>query len=369
MRFLENINYFNGMKLIDFAHIFQGTVHGVLKDFTIWLGQSSSSDEKGSANDTIEREVRPCHCDGMFIREDGFLFPCCRLRGNEKLRIGHLSDADLYEKIKDYDSICSRLKFKLRKIGADEKLCINYVNIEFSLLCQAQCAMCCVEAPGKGDPYLYYDELAKLIRNLNPMGLTVQGGEVMIQEDTMSFLKSIKSTNPNIKISLISNACYDLSKIDMIEEVFDFMYVSMVGFQSETYKRIMGLDINKTKRFIDALIDRGKVGIGLKYLVTPLNVHEAGLFLDWAIQRKPTEISIADSNIDQYINYKSWDNFWNKIIKRTSFEVKKELMQKKEFMLQNNIKVGFDFNCKRIYDISDSFIKDNDLDNAINFLG
>lgn len=367
--FCENIHYYDGMKLIEFLHLDQSKNLSILQGFTIWMGEGSNLHGSEYQMLAVDRETRLCHCDSLFVREDGFLLPCCRIRASEKLIIGHLSDVDLYEEIKNYDDICSCQRYKLRKIGADEKLSVNYINIEFSLLCQAQCAMCCVEAPGNGNPYKYFDELRKLINDLNPKGLIVQGGEILIQEDTMNFLKSIKSTHPNIIISLISNGNYDISKVNIVEDVFDQIYFSMVGFQTETYKRIMGLDLNKTKRFIDTLIERGKVRVGLKYLITPLNVHEAGLFLNWAIQRKPCGISIADSNIDQYINYNSWDNFWNKIFKRTALEVKKELIKNKEFLLKNNIKVGVDFNSRRIYDISDSYVQENGLNKVIDYLG
>lgn len=57
-----------------------------------------------------------------------------------------------------------------------------------------------------------------------------------------------------MRISLVTNGNIDEEKIPRIAGLFGRITVSFVGFQPETYYKIMGLDINKTFNFVEKLL-------------------------------------------------------------------------------------------------------------------
>jgi len=213
----------------------------------------------------VKIEKRPCHFWQPFVKSDGYIYPCCKIWGNESLRIGHIDDPDISERIVQYDQSC-RCEFnELCRADPNETRQIDLLNIEFSLACNGQCAMCSVGAPEWTGKYDGYDKLTELIDAFRPRELFVQGGEVLIQKKTLNWLQGVKGKYPDTKISIVSNGCVGLDLIEMFEELFDFSIFSFVGFQPVTYNRIMGLNLNRTTRFVEKLIKRKKVEVEIKF--------------------------------------------------------------------------------------------------------
>jgi MoaA/NifB/PqqE/SkfB family radical SAM enzyme len=247
----------------------------------------------------------------------------------------------------------------------DEPLAVDCLNVEVSLHCQARCAMCCVEAPAWSGRYDYYDTLSRLVDRLHPRSIMVQGGEVLVQKKTMAWLKQIKARHDDISLSLVTNGNAGLAAARDAEDLFDLITVSLVGIQKETYRKIMGLDLDKTLAFIDRLLAGKKTRVHLKYLCTASNIHEAGLFLDQAVAMRTHSISIADSEILKYIDLSPQDDYWFKIFSRTGQDIKNRLLQLRDDPSKNNITVYIEKPLQTIFGIDDAFIEANNLENML----
>ena len=143
---------------------------------------------------------------------------------------------------------------------------------------------------------------------------------MLIQKHSLEWIRELKHTYPNIRFSIVTNGHVDLKMVNVVEELFETVTVSMIGFQPETYRKIMGLDFEKTRRFVEELITRKQVIVAPYYLVTPINIHETDMFLRWAIKMLPERIRLADAYLEGYIQMYAPFNYWKKIFYRTSQE-------------------------------------------------
>lgn len=291
----------------------------------------------------MTKTLRPCHLHGMFIRHDGYIFPCCRLWGNEKFIIGHISDPHIIDKINNYDTKCSCVGFIFSK-SIDSKLSVNTINIEFPMICNGRCAMCCVGAPfkQKSDKGYDYDSLYYFVRNVGPKLIAVQGGEVLVQSKTLEWISGIKNEFKNIMFHVITNGCVHSRLANLCALLFNSMTISIVGFQDQTYKSVMGLDIPRMKKFALNMINSRETKVSLKYLVTPLNLHEISLFFKWAVDCCPDSIQIVDSSFESYININTKIPFWPQIVQRSANELVNMLFLSKNVLNSNNIAVLID---------------------------
>ncbi|MGV7927933.1 MAG: radical SAM protein [Spirochaetota bacterium] len=268
---------------------------------------------------------RPCHYRELFVASNGDVYPCCLTWNKPALRIGHITDPDLEERLLSFDGSCRCSGFTLRKGKPSDERAYK-LNVETGLACNGRCAMCCVDAPSSHGPYLYYGELDRLIETLPAINhMVVQGGEVLIQKKTMDWLRALSLRRPEIPLALITNGNVEADTVPFVESLFFNVLVSVYGFQDETYRRITRMELEKTLRFAGDLVKRKRTTVHLKYLVTPLNLHELPLFLRWAIALGPETISVIDSNTALYINRATPDRYWDLVIGRTGEEVRKEL--------------------------------------------
>lgn len=305
---------------------------------------------------------RVCNYHEIFIKADGYVYPCCRLWFREEYRIGHVADPDIIEKILSFYKPCRCELFIARPPTAEDVPDFKRFNIETSMFCQAKCAMCCTGSPdyrGRQDsPYL--DHWLSLIDRLKPASLTLQGGKVLMQRKTIQSLAHIKEKYPKIKLHCVSNMSVELSRLDEIEQIFDGFDVSMVGFQPETYNAIMGLDVMRTKAAVEELIRRGKVDIMIKYLLLPLNVHETAAWLQWALDSGARSLQIAYASGWEWIRKDDPYNFWEKIFDRSSAKLKKKLID--NFKLETgSCSLFFEENAARLLSVDREFAEENGL--------
>jgi tetratricopeptide (TPR) repeat protein len=309
----------------------------------------------------LNSKERACHLKQLFIKHDGNIYPCCRVWDRDELRIGHIDDPEIFNLLTSFNKDCSCEAYKFRRILPDEKLQFELFNIEFSLACQGNCAMCCVHAPSWRGSYDYYDSLTKLVDLCKPYRIAVQGGEVLVQMKSLEWLSKIKQKYSDVKLHIVTNGNVDLEKVELVEKLFSTMTISIVGFETETYKKIMGMDLEKTIRFAETLIHRSTVEVSLKYLVTPLNFHQAGLFIKWGVNIKAPSLQLVDANILSYINLNTFDNFWLKIFERTSQDIKAIVINNKQIIRENKTLLFIDSSLRKLLHIDNNFIKKNDL--------
>lgn len=302
--------------------------------------------------------IVPCHYREPYIKSDGGVFPCCRLWNSSMMRIGHIDDEDIFEKIKSFDRYCGCHSARLRRHESADGEAIKLLYTEFSLACQATCAMCCVNAPSWHGSYDYYDSVMRLVEGLSPETFRAQGGEVLIQKQTIEWLRRLKKDRPGMNFELVTNGNVGLELVETVEGIFGCVSISIVGFEPETYRKVMGLELARTIAFAEKLVEGKRIKVILKYLITPINLHESGLFLKWALRVMPDEIFLADANTRMYVK-ETEDGYWEKIIQRTASEVKGELVRAKGEV--GETKVFFEVLSGTLLSIDEEFIKENSL--------
>jgi hypothetical protein len=312
-----------------------------------------------SAQPKAIKQLRACHLHELFPNHDGNVFPCCLTWGRPEMNIGNLKDPNLSNKILCFRGTCSCERYELRAALPSDTPDYAVINIEFPLTCQGKCAMCAVRAPDWKGSYEYYDSLAQLVMKYLPKRLSVQGGEVLIQKKTIAWLYDIKERLPHLEIGLITNGNVPLDSIFTVEDLFNDVWISFVGFQPETYARIMGMDVTKAILFSEELVRRNKVQVTLKYLTTPLNVHETSVFLKWGIGVLPKQCAVQDASLLAYINRNTSDNFWDKLFDRTGIEIKRVIDSNRERLRSAHMKIIFENRCLQIYGIDDHYLEKN----------
>ena len=302
---------------------------------------------------------RVCHYNKLFIGSNGDVFPCCIRPAHTK--IGNVSDENICELIEKHSVECRCALFNSHAPNADDEINIRILNVELSLLCQAKCAMCFADAPSWRGTYNLYDKIEKIINTYSPTTVIVQGGEILVQKESLAWIKKIKTNHPEIIFQMVTNLNVDFDYKDTIEELFETITVSFVGFQPETYKAVMGLDINKSKKLVEYLIPREKTKVRLKFLDTPASMHESHLFLDWAISLKPSKIYMHSAALPLYINSDAPFQYWNKMLSLTGKKIKDILIKHKSELSKKNHFISFNSDNIAYYEISKEFLNNNEL--------
>jgi pyruvate-formate lyase-activating enzyme len=311
-----------------------------------------------------------CHYRELFIRHTGEVFPCCMVWNRSPLRIGHVGDADILEKIERFIAPpCQCDKAVLRGAANGEKISIDFLNIEFSLACNATCAMCCVAAPDWHGDYDHYDNIRKLIDRLSESEpireIYVQGGEVLIQKRAFDFLEGVKRSYPSTRFSIVTNGNAPENMQTRALDFFDHFTVSLYAFQAETYLRTSEIDMERTVTFCERISRDEKKSLFLKFLSTPINVHEVNLYLSWAMALAPRNIQVVNSGIESYVQ-STGDDFWKKIFHRTGAEVKKSLISADlRRMRERRTTVSFDQFHSTVFHITSDFIEEFGLSGIV----
>lgn len=307
---------------------------------------------------------RACHIHELFIRHNGDVYPCCRVWDNPKLRIGNINDGDLQQKIRVFSSPCSCGEFELVSSDITEQQEYQLLNIEVSLSCQGKCAMCCVGAPDWRGSYDYYEALSDLIKTCRPKEILVQGGEVLIQKKTMDWISLIRKEKPDMGISLVTNGNVPADMAEQVSDLFNRITISFPGFSPDTYQIVTGMDVKRSRQFAEKISERG-IDVYLKFLLTPVNIHESAAFLDWAATLHPQQIQFANSGIHSYINNDTNDSFWEKILARSAEKFRDSLKKNKEKLESGSTRVVFFEDTLRMFGITQDFTDSNQLGGII----
>ncbi len=307
---------------------------------------------KSPAPERTERRV--CHYNQLYVTSRGDIFPCCLRWPDRKMRIANVRDPDYAEKIAGFYHPCSCDRYTLQKPSRADRIAIHELNVELSLRCQADCAMCSVDAPSFEGTYDGYDGLTRLVERFRPKEVLVQGGEVLVQRASLQWIEGIKRDH-GTRFSIVTNASVPVAMADRVESLFDTVKVSFVGFQPETYRRVMGLDMARAVELVEKLNEHKRVVLSLKYLVTPLNLHEAPLFLRWAIGLKPNGPVFFESASFDYMNFDTSDRYWAKICERTGAEIAKVIADAAPALREHRISVQLSPPVLELYRLDRSF--------------
>jgi glycosyltransferase involved in cell wall biosynthesis len=307
-----------------------------------------------------------CRHFELFVTNKGDIFPCCMVWGDEGMKIGNVCDQDIKVKLADTSPAACRCPlFNASKVSTQIVGSITSLNIELSLLCQAQCAMCCVGAPDWKGTYNLYERLSTLVEQCKPEWIIVQGGEVLIQKDSLKWIEQMKNTHNHLHFGVVTNGNIDRNSYELIAHLFDFYIFSFVGFQPETYRKIMGINIEKSLDLVQNIISREMKKVYLKFLITPSNLHEVDLFFKWAVDMRPDRICISDASTVSYINRDTKDGFWDKIIARTSKNLMTEMINSEENIRKSNISVFLSPSAADLFNISNQDLNRVGISNMI----
>ena len=328
----------------------------------------------------------PCHYHRLFVRYDGNIFPCCRLVGLESHKIAHLSDPDLLEKFRAYDiGQCSCLGWRFRKASeADwDAPRQGAANFEMSLNCQSQCAMCIVRSPfysreAREYPAAYFEALARLVSVLKLPVVAVQGGELLIQPETMAFLEQLRLDNPDVHLSLITNGNLPLGKAELVAKVFNSAMVSFYGFTDSTYGTVTRMNLSRTKDFALRLLELLPGQVRLKLLSTPASFQEIPSFLDWAFAQRAPYAFIVDAESLSYVRYNPSavreldfakasqtpinDIYWQAMFSRSVDATKKLLLEHRAALAADVTQVSFEGEVFGLFGLDQTFVAQQGLE-------
>lgn len=217
----------------------------------------------------------------LYIDRYGNIYPDCKTYKTPILC--HITDSNAAE-------IVNKHAFGSSAIGI-----FNMITIEVSSMCNARCFYCFQSDAHRNEKYEYYDYLLPFLDKVTAYWVFFSGGEILIQDDAMSFIRKYRSINPNTWIHLKTNGHAGAYEAAFVEEVCDSIMVSFNGFSSTSYKTIMGIDLDKTKSFCESIKSGGKTNLGVKLLNSPITVAETPEFLEWALSLKPKCIAIQNA--------------------------------------------------------------------------
>lgn len=333
-------------------------------------GTDSGIKREEEETSIILRADQYCVEEGLFIKHNGDVFPCCRIWASQELKIGSIMEGDISEKVKNFEGLCQCDNYCLKSTKEKDMLSIYHVNVEFSLFCQGNCAPCCVGAPWTDEnmQYLFFQNLKKFLKERQVKILTVQGGEVFVQVNTLKFLKELKESVKDLSIRIITNGNFDLSRTEEFKSLFDWVNFSFMGFAPDTYECIMGLEREKTLNFIEAVRNSYKGKMRISFVVLPSNVHEICSFLMYALDIG-ANVLIADGSVFKYISPDiTWDSYWIKLMERSGKKFKALLAEKREALADMNINIEILSSLRSVYGIDNQFLIENKLEKIVHII-
>jgi MoaA/NifB/PqqE/SkfB family radical SAM enzyme len=307
------------------------------------------------------RRVRPCHLEDMFVSHCGEVYPCCLASGDLARRIGHLSDPDILDRLRGFDIRPCRCEpwasnSVFRPAREGEEVRIRTLNLELSLFCNSRCAMCCVHAPEytaafRKPDYSLYPRIVALVERLQPGCIYLQGGELLVQDRFFELCAAIRQCSPGSQLALVTNGNVPLKTADRAVAAFDSLVVSLYGHTAQTYRIVTGLDVARAHRFCERAARTAREKLTLKYLTTPVNFHEAPLFVDWAVRLRPRHVQVVDADSQDYVRYARprggpgfdprrdplHDLFWERIFTRSIRDLERTARANRAFREEHGI--------------------------------
>lgn len=101
------------------------------------------------------------------------------------------------------------------------------------------------------------------------------------------------------------------------------------------------------------------------YMVSPINVHECGIFIDWASSLGPHEIAFGDTSTRQHLNPNAPFHYWDKILERSARNLREALVLNRARLLQHNVPVYMDADVQQLFRLSPDWIRENGLDDVV----
>ena len=309
------------------------------------------------------QQERVCQFYKLSIRKDGGVFPCCLARKGSY--IGNIFDDDIKEKIENKNVKCACTLFKNREIKQGEKPNIQKLHIEFSNECQARCICCQQHKDEMENEDEHLSRVYDFIKTYKPKNITVIGGEVLIQPKSLAWLEMVKENHPEISFDIVSNLCVGENILKKVIKIFDSITVSILGFNSFSYNKIMGLNYDTTMKNIDYILKNTKIKLSPKFLLMPSNIYEISEFFKWALTLDVPKIYLH--NIREFAKCCNLEeDFWIRTFKQVEIEIKDILNKNKELIISKNRHfISFHDILARKININERYLEENDFKGII----
>lgn len=227
----------------------------------------------------------PCHMYMLCVNSFGDVFACCRQLKN--LVIGNLQLTNIAKRVLGYipEATCTCDKASLRTANAAERFRgPQSLTVELAGECNGNCSYCFQRPLSTYKrPFGYYAELESFIHDLHIRNVTFLGGEVSVQQKTIELMERL--SNDGVKISIITNGAVPQAVERRLLAVSDDFLVTLNGFTQETVSLLSDLPFHRQLEFCLRAEALGK-RLSVRFLVTPMTLHEIPAFLAWASQMR-----------------------------------------------------------------------------------
>jgi radical SAM protein with 4Fe4S-binding SPASM domain len=165
--------------------------------------------------------------------------------------------------------------------------------------CNFACSHCrCEDSHGDENQYMDFGAFRRLLEELYQKGIkTLEfsgGGEPLVHPQIDKIFDTM--INYNFRLGLITNGYRFVDSDDLVEKALkcsDWIRFSVDAFSDDTYRKVHGkedVSYTKLKSTIKKMIQCSgptSSNIGIKMLVSQLNVHELNLAIEEALELKP----------------------------------------------------------------------------------
>lgn len=277
-----------------------------------------------------------CASNNLYIDDSGAIYPCPRMIDREPIAL--IWENDCVDKLRNYDpGFCScKRGFAVR---SREPLSIQNISIEFGGACPGRCVYCYELTKRPQRAHYPFHQLKRFLESVEFRGITVAGGEVMIQPETLSFVEQLKDLFPQVSFGLKTNGHSENPEI--ANSLFDNILVSINAFSDSALRLIMGdhVRLDTIVSFCEAIAAESPDKLSLKFLLTPMSLGDLSRFLLWAVKLNPAEISVTKAMVfgDESNRCRTGSSFyglnrayWDDIIARAAKDASEALRQADE---------------------------------------
>lgn len=274
-----------------------------------------------------KKTIRVCHFNKLSINMFGDIYPCCLAPLHTK--IGNIFEYNIFEKIENTDTLCECQMYKSVARTPDDKIDLKIIHFESSNICQANCVCCPQQKHKLRNEYEHLQKIKQLIEHYKPKSISAIGGEILVQKDAFNMLFDLHNEFPDMKITTITNLCINEEQLKKVEEIFNEMTVSFLGFSKLIYKNEMNLDFEKTMKNFKYLYENKKVSLFPKYLAMPTNLFDIIPFFEWALSLDVEKIYLH--NIHEFAQVANLDHkYWNRTFEKVEKQIKNLLEMNKD---------------------------------------
>lgn len=318
------------------------------------------------------RQSLPCHYRRLFIDSTGYVWPCCflyqrKLQNKDASPICHVTDPDPLETLAAYDNpgcACQSDAFVFDPDVAARQ--VEHVFIVTSMLCNARCAVCYVQAHRATGGQRFDDAACHgFISTVGPRFVQLEGGEVPMQKEAMAFAARLRQSSPQTGLKLITNGNHSLATAKKVSALFrELIVISFMGISESVYAAETCLDAARQRKFVDAVAKSG-ARYRFRYVITPVSLVDLPAFLGFALRHRPDIIEIAHSNIFQFVRQDTAIPYWNDLVERCRAGFQRALLAGAATLRANGTLLALEPSSRELLRIDADFVAKNGLEDVV----